>query len=500
MAKAIEKSLEKNLAALGGILGLQDNDDLILRRFQALGLECAVVYLDGMSDAKQIAQFVLEPLMQSRQTLSGQAAFDYAHASLVRISETAVASDLHTLTVSVMQGQCALLMDGAPSALLMDVRAYARRSVGTPRNENVVIGPHEAFNECVRDNIALIRRRLSTPALLTRMLSVGTQSPTQLALLYVSGLADPRSVAEAERRIAGAAVGCVQSAGMMMQLMEDSPFTPLPQLLLTERPDRAVSFLLEGQVVLLVDGSSQAVCAPIGFWHLFHAPDDSAMRAPYGTFLRLLRLFGLLVALLLPALFVTLTLYATGALPMSLLTSVLQSRVNVPMSLFGEALLMLVVFDLINEAGTRVPGVMGSSLGLVSTLILGTASVQAGLVSPLMIIVVALSGLGSYALPSYPLSLSFRIIQLVLLVISGLLGMLGLVLGFVLLLAWVAGMQSLGRPFLAPLAPWRPHNPDLLLRPPVYRQRLRGAMAIPGAPEKAAGRMIRLRGPKGGGR
>ena len=495
--KPIEKSLEKTLSALRGVLGLGVNDDLILRRFRALGLDCAVIYLDGMSDAKQIARYVLEPMMRCPQSLAGRAAYERMRDSLVRVSEIVEAQDLHTLTVAVMQGQCALLMDTVPDALLMDVRSYARRSVGTPRNEKVVIGAHEAFNEALRDNIALVRRRLSTPALMTKLLTVGTQSPTQVGLLYLSGVADPRVLAEAERRLAGAAVGSVQSAGMLMQLLEDSPLAPLPQILLTERPDRVVSFLLEGQVVLLVDGSPEALAAPIGFWHLFHAPDDSVMRAPYGTFLRLLRLFGLLVALLLPGLFVGLMLHDPGALPMSLLTSVLQSRVNVPMSLFSEALLMLVIFDLINEAGTRVPGIMGSSLGLVSTLILGTAAVQAGLISPLMIIVVALSGLGSYAVPSYPLSLSFRILQLALLIVGGLAGPVGMLLGVLALLCWVTGMRSLGRPFLSPLAPWRPHNPDLILRPPIYRQRLRGAMAAPGAPEKAVGRMRRMRHARG---
>ncbi len=484
-------ALSRTLDALNGALGLNDNDDLILRRFTALGLKCAVVYIDGMSDAQQIARFVLEPLMRAPARLSGPDALDAAERQLVRIAEVSRAEDVHTLSTAVMQGQCALLMDTAPGALMLDVRSYAHRAVSAPRNENVVIGSHEAFDESLRDNISLIKRRLGTPALLTRLLSVGTQVPTQVAMMYLNGVADPRSVAELEARLGGAAIGCVQSAGMLMQLLEDSPLAPLPQILLTERPDRAVSFLLEGQIVLLVDGSPQALAAPVGFWHLFHAPDDSAMRAPYGTFLRLLRMFGLLVALLLPGLFVGLTLYAPGSLPMSLLTSVLQSRVNVPMGLFGEALLMLAVFDLINEAGTRVPGVMGSSLGLVSTLILGTAAVQAGLVSPLMIIVVALSGLGGYALPSYPLSLSFRILQLALLILSGWLGLLGLTMGFLLVLVWTAGMNSLGRPYLAPTAPRRPHNPDLLLRTPVYRQRLRAYLADPSAPESAVGRMRR---------
>lgn len=173
----------------------------------------------------------------------------------------------------------------------------------------------------------------------------------------------------------------VLASGILEQLIEDDPFAPLPQVVGSERPDRAVSFLLEGQVVLLLDGSPRSLAMPMGFWHLFHAPDDSYMRWQYGSFMRIIRLFGALVALLLPAMFVSIVVFHPMSLPMTLLTSIMQSRTTLPLSLFGETIFMLAVFQLINEAGTRVPGLMGSSLGLVSTLILGTAAVQAELVS-----------------------------------------------------------------------------------------------------------------------
>ena len=244
--------------------------------------------------------------------------------------------------------------------------------------------------------------------------------------------------------------------------------------------------------MVLIDGSPRCLCMPVTLWHLFHAPDDTYMRWQYGSFMRFIRFFGASVALLLPALFVSIVIFHPISLPMSLLTNIIQSRSVVSISLLSEALLMLTVFDLINEAGTRIPGLLGSSFGLVSTLILGTAAVDAGLVSPLLLIVVALSGLGSYALPDYSLSFAFRMGQMALLIAGGLLGVPGICLLSVFLLLRVAGMKSLGRPYLAPRSPLRMHNPDLLLRAPVFRQRLRTWFSRPGQRLRARGPMRRF--------
>ena len=312
------------------------------------------------------------------------------------------------------------------------------------------------------------------------MLSVGRGVSVKVSLCYIEGICPKETVDELLRRLSAIALDDVQGSGMLAQLLEDDPFAPLPQVGSTERPGRAASFLLEGQAVLLMDGSPRALVMPIGLWHLFHAPDDSYMRWQYGTFMRFLRLFGAAVALLLPALFVSVVIFHPIALPMSLLTNIIQSRSVISISLFTEALLLLTVFDLINEAGTRIPGLLGSSFGLVSALILGTAAVDAGMVSPLLLIVVALSGLGSYALPDYSLSFAFRMGQMLLLIAGGLMGLPGGCLVLITLIMRVAGMRSLGRPYLAPWIPKRARNPDLLTRAPVYRQDPDGCCAPAG--------------------
>lgn len=494
MQTNFSRNLEKNLKTLQQRLHLDVNDDVVLRRFAALGQDCALLYMEGLSDGEQMAQHILRPMMNSPLVLAGRSAAEQVMQSVLTVPEVESGTEVSQALDDLLRGLCLVLIDGCDQALRIDLRAYARRPVSNPRNETVVVGPHDAFNETLRDNLTLLHRRLPSPNFVCQLRKVGTETPGQAALCYLDGVCPRETVEELQRRLDGVELDYVLTSGTLEQLIEDDPYAPLPQVVGTERPDRAVSFLMEGQAVLLLDGSPRALALPVSLWHLFHAPDDSYMRWQYGTFMRLLRLLGALVTLLLPAVFVSLVVYHPITIPMTLLTSIMQSRTNVPINLFEETLLMVAVFALINESAIRIPGMMGSSLGLVSTLILGTAAVDAGLVSPLLIIVVALSGLGSYAMPNYPLSFAFRMGQVVLLLAAGITGISGLCYAVVMLLCWVAAMESLGQPFLAPGSPRRTHNPDLLLRAPTFRQRLRTYLSNPEEMKRAYGRMRRFDG------
>lgn len=494
MQTIFSRNLEKNLRALQQRLHLDVNDDVVLRRFAALGQDCALLYMEGLSDGEQMAQHILRPMMNSPMALTGRSAAEQVMQNVLTVPEVESGTEVSPALDDLLRGLCLVLIDSCDQALRIDLRSYSRRALSGPQNETVVVGPNDAFNETLRDNLTILHRRVPSPDFICRLIKVGTETPVQVALCYLDGVCPTETVEELQRRLDGVGLDYVLSAGTLEQLIEDDPYAPLPQMVGTERPDRAVSFLMEGQAVLLMDGSPRALALPVSLWHLFHAPDDSYMRWQYGTFMRLLRLFGALVTLLLPAVFVSLVVYHPITIPMTLLTSIMQSRTNVPINLFEETILMVIVFALINESAIRIPGMMGSSLGLVSTLILGTAAVDAGLVSPLLIIVVALSGLGSYAMPNYPLSFAFRMGQVVLLLAAGITGIAGLCYAVVMLLCWVAAMESLGQPFLAPGSPRRTHNPDLLLRAPTFRQRLRAYLSDPEEMKRAYGRMRRFDG------
>lgn len=485
------KKLSANSSLLEQLLHLPDNTDIVIRSFRSMGLDCALYYVDGLTGTAWAADYILCPMMKCTELHQGEEAVRAAARTLIATPEVKTETSVPKAIDALMHGMCMILLDGVSTVLLVDSRMYVKRSVSTPQTETVVIGPHEAFTEPLRDNLTLMHRILPTENLICKMLAVGRQVSTKVSLCYIEGICPQETVDEITRRLNACNLSDIQGSGILAQLMEDDPFAPLPQILSTERPDRAASFLLEGQAILLMDGSPRALAMPVSLWHLFHAPDDSYMRWQYGSFMRIIRIIGAALALFLPAVFVSIVTFHPIALPMSLLTNIIQSRSVISISLFTEAILMLTVFDLINEAGTRIPGLLGSSFGLVSALILGTAAVDAGMVSPLLLIVVALSGLGSYALPDYSLSFAFRMGQMLLLIAGGLMGLPGVCLVSVALLMRVAGMTSLGHAYLAPSTPKRTRNPDLVIRGPVYRQRLRGYLANPFRMMRAWGRMRR---------
>ncbi len=467
---------------------IQKNEDMKFRPFTMAGRKAAVVFIDGMVDLNRLQHFIFSPCMAVEAFPENTAIKDYLSGQVLQIASLDHTLSLSTLLMRICQGDAAVLCDGMPGALIGEVKGYARRSVSPPVNETVIMGPHEGFCETMRDNVVLIRKIMRTPALISEAVMIGDKTPSRVCLMYLNGVAPRETVEEIKRRLSLCRVDHVPSLGMLEQLLEDNPYSLLPQAVTTERPDRAVSFLSEGQVVILMENAPAALVMPAGLLHLYHAPDDTSMRWQYGTFLRLLRMAGMLIALFLPAIYVALTVYHPEGMSLSLLTSVLESQSKVPMTLFPSMLLMLLAFSLINEAGTRVPGAMGASLSIVGGIILGQAVVEADMFSPLLIVVVAISGLGTYAVPTYSLTLAIRIAQLLLVVLAGLAGYPGIVMGAFLLLVRICGLTSLGHPYFAPLSPARPANPDKVLRLPIWRQRLRGYVAN-------AFRMQRAQGP-----
>ena len=467
----------------------QDSEDVVLREFEVLGHPAALLYVDGLTDSQAVQRFLLEPLLHAAVPAPETPLDSYLAQTVLPLASLSPTAQLSSVLSRVFSGDAALIVDTMPGALIADAKGFVKRGLSDPANESVIAGPHEGFTESLRDNTVLIRRLLRTPALICEAMTVGDKAPARLCLMYLNGIARKENVEEMRRRIRGCRVDYVSSMGMLEQLIEDRPASLLPQAASTERPDRAVSFLNEGQIVVLLENAPQALAMPAGILHLFHAPDDTAMRWQYGTFLRLLRLTGMLISLLLPAVFISLTVFHPEGMSLSLLTSVVESQAKVPLTLFPSMLIMLLIFSLINEAGARVPGVLGASLSIVGGLILGQAVVEAELFSPLVLIVVALSGLGSYAAPSFSLTLSLRIAQLLLVIGAGFGGYLGFALVLFCLLARSAGVTSLNQPILSPLAPKRPANPDAALRLPVWRQRLRGAIANPFHMNRAFGPM-----------
>lgn len=468
----LRSALDDNLTVIRTILNVPLNQDVVLRRYQRCGFELCAVYVEGMADDKKISEFILHACKEPpcSEMIPAEKRVKTLAAEYIEVAQCTAESRIGPLITGVLGGMTAVIIDGANEALLMETRGFAHRPVNKPSNESVVLGAQEGFVEQLRTNITLLRRYTQSSQLVTERMTIGTGIPTNAALIYLKGVAEDKIIDEARRRLKCIQSTSVQGVGGIQQLIEDQPNALFPQMLQTERPDRAASCLMDGQFIILAENSPYALIAPITVFHLLHASDDTFMRWEYATFLRIIRIAGLVLALLLPGLYVALTLHHSHLIPVTLLLSIAKSRANVPLSILSEVLVMEFAFYLINEAGTRIPSQIGSTISIVGALILGQAAVSASIISPILVILIALTGLGSYAVPNYSFSLSIVLYRLLIILAGAVLGLYGIFATCVGILVHLCGIHSFGIPYLAPIAPHRPHNPDILLRLSLRRQ------------------------------
>ncbi len=476
--QSIDSELDRSLDALKTILNYPKNEDAQFREYRIGSLRVCAAYIEGMADEERIAEFVLHAIKGARDVPPDPAKrAEWLNERLIEIAQSKSITENSEAIPAILSGMTCLLIDGAEEALLLETRNYPHRSVEQPTTEAVVGGPHEGFNEHFRTNISLIRRYVQSPELITQKMTVGTRIPTQIAILYLNGVAEEKCVQEVKRRLM-----CIQAAkiggiGQLQQYLEDRPYALLPQMLETERPDRAASCLEDGQIAIICENSPYALIAPVTIFHLIHASDDSFMRWQYGTYLRIVRLIGMLIHVFLPGIYLAVLRFHPELLSPMLLTSVYETSSRIPIPAYTEALLMTLAFDLINEAGLRAPGTMGNALGIVSGLILGESAVSADIASPLLLIVVAASGLGGFCVPSYALSIGLKIVQLLFLTAGAAGGLFAMALLLVFLLCAACAMRSVGSPLTAPVTPPRRANPDFLVRLPMKFQKARAFFA-----------------------
>lgn len=474
--KNISKSLSDNINYLKKKFHVPTNQDAIIREFNiAHKLPACVVFIDGMVEESIIIQFTLPQLMDVNPFcgFEGGCPLDFIERNVLSVHQIERMNNFKEIIEKILSGLTAIFIDGCDECIIMESRGFERRSVGAPVTETVVHGSQEGFTENLRTNITLIRRIIKSEDLITEFKTVSKKNNTLTALLYMEGITNPRIIKEVKRRIENLNVDYIMGSGMLEQLIEDKSFMFFPQVISTERPDRVASFLMDGKAVLICEGTPFALAMPITFFDLYHTSEESNIRWQYGSFMRLVRFIGILLAALLPGMYTGLILFHQEMIPTSLLSSIISSRVAVPFPTIVELLLMEISFELIREGGIRVPGVTGNTLGIIGALILGQAAVQAGLVSPILIIIVAVSGLGSFAIPNYSLSLGVRIIRFFLIFFGCLAGFYGISAGVTIIFAMTLSMKSFGVPFFTPLAPSTYHDKDLIIRGPLYDQKKR---------------------------
>lgn len=350
----------------------------------------------------------------------------------------------------ILIGDAVLFVDGVAAALKIPDKGYPKMGVSPSETEKVVRGSSEGFTESEKANTALIRKRIRNTGLKVKEFQVGVRSFTNVALVYMEDLADPTLVQETHRRLTAYEIDGVMDSGVLEQLAERKWYSPFPQFQSTRRPDRAAMAVLEGKVVVLVDNSPVALLLPTDINSFLKTTDDYYNRFHMATFARLIRYVAAFFAFTLPGLYLAVTNFHTQILPTPLLLSFWEARMGVPFPAALEVLLMELSFELLREAGVRLPGTMGNTIGIVGGLIIGQAAVEANLVSPIVVILVAFTALCSFAIPNEEFAFSFRILKFVLLALSTWLGFFGFLVGVFGVLVHIASLKSFNIPYLTP--------------------------------------------------
>ncbi len=456
----ISSEIEVVKEYMKGIYNIPTNGDIIIREFCVIlgdtAKDAFAIFFDGMVDRKLINDNILQPLMilvNIQKNTEEKSGADYIKKRLLPQNQLKEEEFYEDVIEAVNFGSCGIFVNGCEKCFVADVKGWEHRNVEKSNNEIVLRGPQEGFNEILRVNTALIRKILVDEKLIVEDIKIGKRGKKACSMLYISDIANESLVSEVRRRLNNIKVDYLIDAGELEQLIEDSSFLGMPQMLATERPDRTAYALTEGRVAVLVNGSPQSLIMPNTILSMMSSVEDEYLRFPYSNFIKIIRILAILIALLLPGLYIATTNFHPEMIPSSLLIAIEASREKVPFPTIVEILTMEISFELIREAGVRIPGPIGPTLGIIGALILGQAAVAANIVSPILIIIVAVTGIGSFAVPNFNVAFGLRILKFVYIIMGATAGFLGILTAAFIHLLLIAGAKSFGVPFMSPAGP-----------------------------------------------
>jgi hypothetical protein len=449
--------LEENKKLLQTIF--KDCSDIKFRNLDAGGKNAILIYLEGMADTSSIERNVIKPLMsQTGHDNPNTSNLSNFFNTMRGISEHILgASSVNILTKAsaaidaVMTGNALLLIDGFSEGVSISAVKYVKRDIGEANNEHILRGPNESFNEGLKDNIVLIRRRSRDTNIKVQMLKVGERTKTSVAVLYVANLVKPGLVEEVERRIRLIKTDKVLASAKIEEFIVDHPWSPFPQVQTTERPDKVLAALYEGRVGLIVDGTPATLMVPCTYNVLMQSPDDYTIQPVISSLIRLTRNAAAFIAIYLPAIYVSVVSYHPGMLPTTMAISVAELRARTPFPSFLEAIMMEILLEVFQEAIVRLPLRLSGAATMLGAFVVGTTVVQAGLINPLLVVVVAITAISSYSMPSYPFNLALRWLRIPMLVLASILGLYGVIIGILAVTIHACSLRSFGESYIGGL-------------------------------------------------
>lgn len=499
----IYKSISQNLEYMKFKYNSLINSDIIIREFLLTAknkeYKAFLLYIDGMADAELINNFILKPLMlrnlantfdgtlkeeQDQNKIMAKKIknidlINYIYLNLIPQNSVTQQTDFSEIISGVNSGNCALFVDTLDIAFDIDVKGFKQRSIDKPDIENVIKGPQEAFVENLRTNTSLLRRFVNNQNLIIENISVGKISKTKCALCYMQNITNSDLVAEARYRLSNLSIDTLVSTGQLEQLIQDDSLSGIPQILATERPDRCVKALMQGRAVILVNGNPYGLIIPSVVTDFISSPEDSNLKPLFANFLKLIRFIAVLITLLLPGTYVAITSFHQELLPTELLLSIFASRENVPFPVIFEIFVMEISFELIREGGLRSPSAIGSTLGIVGALILGDAAVSANIVSPFLIIIVAITGLASFAIPDFSFGFHLRVYRFAFTLLGYTAGFLGIGIGIFVYISAICSLKSFGVSYTSSIGSDLANFGTKYFIPPFWKQEYRSGFLAP---------------------
>lgn len=453
-------NLDQNLRQLQSILG--ESPDIIIRRFSIGnlvnlgGLGGLLIFVDGLADKKIIDEQILKPLMVDGRKITCNANnrpdFNSIEEILLTTGSVKKGERVSEAVTGVLAGDTVILVDGFQEFYIVATRGWEKRAIEEPQSEVVVRGPREGFTETLRTNTALIRRKIHDPNLTFECMSIGERTKTEVCIAYIKGIADDSLITEIRRRLKRIKTDSILESGYIEEFIEDAPFSIFPTVARSERPDAVAGKILEGRAAIIVAGTPFVLTVPMLFVEVFQSPEDYYSRAYYGTLIRWVRYAAFVLSLLMPAIYVALVSFHLELVPTPLLITLAAAREGLPFPPVVEAIIMGLIFEILREAGIRLPRPIGQAISIVGALVIGQAVVSAGLVGAPMVIVIALTAIASFVIPHLADSTAF--LRVILTILAGILGAYGIIIGLLALLIHLASLRSFGAPYLSPAAPF----------------------------------------------
>lgn len=470
-ATPVFHDVQNNIAWLEDATG--GTADLVVRPVESITSpygSLMLAYIDGIVDQAVINRHIVQAIQQADPGTAVEIGDWLNRLQHVVVSSGSIYTRefLEDAIHDMLNGMCVIFVEQAGIALVAEASGGEQRGVEEPSTQGVLRGPQRSFTENIRTNVSLVRRIIHSADLRYEERLIGRRTRTYVGLLYMKGIMDERILDTVRSRLAAIDVDGVLESGYIEEYIQEKTFTPFPTLLNTERPDAAAGALLEGQFVIMVDGTPFVLLGPVTFHKFFQSPEDYYQRFDIATFLRLIRYGGFIISMLLPAVYIAVTTFHQETLPTLLLISLLGQREGIPLPALVEAFLMELTFEVLREAGARMPRAIGPAISIVGALVLGQAAVQAGLISPAMIIIVAFTAISNFVMPQLNIAIAARLIRFALMLAAGALGFFGIFAGVLVIAIHVTSLKSFGVPYMAPLAPFIPDSMrDTLIRAPL---------------------------------